>query len=203
MNMNNISRDIVLTDGKVKILPHGPEYMDHVYAAVMESRAEIMPWMGWMHPGYDMHDTRLWLESRHEAWANGTDYAFAILDAQDDSFLGNCGLNHIDRDSRFANLGYLIRTSQTRRGAATAAARLVAGFGFDTLKMVRLEIVVSTGNKASQRVAEKAGALREGVWIRIAKRTNQYSESESETGVESVVRIGISVVCDTNTMRRS
>jgi RimJ/RimL family protein N-acetyltransferase len=39
----------------------------------------------------------------------------------------------------------------------------MAGFGFRQLGLQRIEIVVATGNHASQRVAEKAGALREGV----------------------------------------
>jgi ribosomal-protein-serine acetyltransferase len=41
--------------------------------------------------------------------------------------------------------------------------RLAARFGFEELKLRRIEIVVAVGNEASQRVAEKAGAKREGV----------------------------------------
>jgi len=40
---------------------------------------------------------------------------------------------------------------------------LVARFGFDELKLRRIEIVAAINNKASQRVAEKAGATREGI----------------------------------------
>jgi len=46
-----------------------------------------------------------------------------------------------------------VRTSQMGRGIATAAARLVARFGLETLSMQRLEIVAAEGNTASQRVA--------------------------------------------------
>ncbi|MBW2085736.1 MAG: GNAT family N-acetyltransferase [Deltaproteobacteria bacterium] len=152
-----------MSDGWVLIKPHGPDYLDQVYEAVLESRAELMLWMPWIHADYSIKDTREWLKARPEAWEQGTDYAFAIFDCQDGFFLGSCGLNHINRDDGFANLGYWVRTDRVRRGAATAAARLLARFGFEELKLNRIEIVVATGNKASQRVADKVGATREGV----------------------------------------
>jgi len=46
---------------------------------------------------------------------------------------------------------------------ATAAAQLTAKWTFHHTDIVRLEIVVATGNVASQRVAERAGAQREGM----------------------------------------
>ena len=61
-----------------------------------------------------------------------------------------------------ANLGYWVRTSATRRGVATRAVRELAGFAFRETDLVRLEIVVAIDNRASLRVAEKSGAIREG-----------------------------------------
>lgn len=46
---------------------------------------------------------------------------------------------------------------------APAALLLLAGFGFDELKLNRIEIVIATNNQPSQRVAEKVGATREGI----------------------------------------
>jgi RimJ/RimL family protein N-acetyltransferase len=39
----------------------------------------------------------------------------------------------------------------------------VRNWAFESTELVRLEIVVATGNTASHRVAEKVGAIREGV----------------------------------------
>jgi RimJ/RimL family protein N-acetyltransferase len=106
---------------------------------------------------------RPWLESRAATWAQGDEFDFAVLDASDKSLLGGCALNDINRTHNFANLGYWVRTSRTGQGVATAAARLVAEFGFAELRFTRLEIVAAVGNIASQRVAEKVGATREGL----------------------------------------
>ncbi len=56
-----------------------------------------------------------------------------------------------------------MRTSKTKLGVATSATLLLARFGFDDLKLNRIEIVVAKGNKPSQRVAERVGAFREGI----------------------------------------
>jgi RimJ/RimL family protein N-acetyltransferase len=71
-------------------------------------------------------------------------------------------LNHFDYEVKMANMGYWIRTGETNRGTATSAALLLARFGFEALKLNRIEILVSTENKPSQKVAEKIGAMREG-----------------------------------------
>ncbi|MFO1474381.1 MAG: GNAT family protein [Lysobacterales bacterium] len=59
-------------------------------------------------------------------------------------------------------------TGSARRNAAgppaTRAAAHAAAFGFDELELARIEIVALPDNVASQRVAEKLGALREGVF---------------------------------------
>ena len=68
-----------------------------------------------------------------------------------------------NRVHNFANLGYWVRSSRVGQGVATAATRLAAQFGFEELKFTRIEIVAATGNVGSLRVAEKAGARREGV----------------------------------------
>ena len=73
------------------------------------------------------------------------------------------GINFINRVHQFANLGYWVRTSAAGRGVATRATKLAARFGFAELGLNRIEIVAAVDNIASQRVAERAGAVREGI----------------------------------------
>ena len=78
-------------------------------------------------------------------------------------FLGGVGLNFINRVHQVGNLGYWVRSSETGKGVASRAARLAAQFGFAQLGLHRIEILAAIPNLASQRVAERAGAVREGV----------------------------------------
>ena len=152
-----------LTSGAVLIRPYRLSDVDDHYEAVRESVAELSVWMWWCHSDYSIEECREWIESRAEAWEKGTGYDFAIVDSRDGFFLGGCGFANRSRTNRIAELGYWVRTSRTRQGAATVATLLLARFGFTELKLNRIEIVIATENKVSQRVAEKVGATREGI----------------------------------------
>jgi RimJ/RimL family protein N-acetyltransferase len=152
-----------LTDGIIRLRPYrGEEDAQELYEAVRESLDEMQPWMPWCHANYSIEESREWLAARSEVHEQSTDFGFRISDVRSDRQLGGVGLGHFN-PHRAANLGYWVRTSATGRGVATRATRLLARFGFEELKLVRIEIVAAVGNLASQRVAEKVGAVREGV----------------------------------------
>jgi RimJ/RimL family protein N-acetyltransferase len=109
-----------------------------------------------------MAEAEEWVRSRAALRAEGVEYDFVIVD-ESGRFLGACGVNQINRVHRFGNLGYWVRTSATGRGVATEAVRQATRFAFAEADLVRLEIVCAVGNTRSQRVAEQAGAMREGV----------------------------------------
>jgi ribosomal-protein-serine acetyltransferase len=122
-----------------------------------------MPWLPFAHKDYAIKETRDWLKQRPREWKDGTSFDFAIIDVSEGNYLGGCGLNAIDEKNRRANLGYWVRTGCSRRGIAPAATLLLAKWGFENLKLLRIEIMVATDNARSLRVAEKVGAHREGV----------------------------------------
>lgn len=133
-----------------------------LWEAVRESVAEVGRWLPWCHAQYSMAEAVEWIGSRAPLAAEGREYGFAIV-GSDGRLLGGCGVNQINRIHRFGNLGYWVRTSATGRGVATGAVRQLAAFAFGTTDLVRLEIVCAVGNERSQRVAARAGAVREGV----------------------------------------
>ena len=151
------------TDGKFIIRQYRPNDVEPLYEAARESVDQIYPWMEWCHPRFSQRDSKLWVNSREKDWKTGGEYSFVITDALTKTFLGGCGINGMNRNHKFANLGYWVRTSATRNGAATAATRLLAKFGFQELNLNRIEIVIALGNRPSERVAEKTGAAREGI----------------------------------------
>ena len=134
---------------------------EHVFAAVRESMADVSVWMAWCHSGYGLAEARGWVAAQKSLAAQGGAYAFGIWSGE--RYLGTCGLNQNNQANRFANVGYWVRTSAMGRGVAPAAVRLLAEFAFQKTDLIRLEIVCAVGNLRSQRVAEKAGAHREGV----------------------------------------
>ncbi|HET9492134.1 MAG TPA: GNAT family N-acetyltransferase [Methylomirabilota bacterium] len=146
----------------ILIRRYRPDDAERLLEAARESVEQIFPWMPWARSGYSLEDSRAWIAHCEATWAQGVEYNFAIVD-QDDRYLGGCGLNQLNRGHRVANLGYWVRTSARARGIATAAVPALADFAFRETDLARLEIVVAVGNAASHRVAEKSGAIREGL----------------------------------------
>jgi ribosomal-protein-serine acetyltransferase len=152
-----------LADDTILVRPYCAADVPALYEAARESIIEVSRWLAWGHASYSISETTEFITSREEAWARGEEYSFGIFDKRSSRSLGGVGLNFINRIHQLGNLGYWVRTSHTRQGIASRAALLVARFGFEQLGLRRIEIVAAVDNIISQRVAEKTGAMKEGV----------------------------------------
>ena len=153
-----------LGDGKISVRPYREQDVDALFEAARESIEELSPWLPWCHQDYSIKDSRDFIRSRNVKSQGDEWYSFGVFEKDNDRRLvGGVGLNFINRVHQMGNLGYWVRTSATRNGIASKAARLVAQFGFEELGLHRIEIIAAIPNIASQRVAEKIGAVREAV----------------------------------------
>jgi ribosomal-protein-serine acetyltransferase len=153
-----------LSDGTIRIRPYRAEDVPLLFEAGRESAGgEFTRWMPWCHENYVLEESATFVRSCVAGWDVGEEFGFAVFDLEGGEFLGGAGLNQLNRNHGFANLGYWVRSSRQGRGVAPAATRLVARFGLRELGLNRMEIVIATENLRSQRAAEKAGAAREGV----------------------------------------
>ena len=88
---------------------------------------------------------------------------FAIVDPADDSVVGLALAARIDRETQTVELGYVVSPTARGRGVATEALRLLSDWAFRELDALRLELLISEENVASQRVAERCGYVQEGL----------------------------------------
>jgi ribosomal-protein-alanine N-acetyltransferase len=66
-------------------------------------------------------------------------------------------------DGAVTSLGYWLVPDARGKGLASAAARLLCAWGFAELGLRRIELEIRPDNLASQRLAERLGATREGL----------------------------------------
>lgn len=147
---------------KIEIKPLEMQDVPAVFEAIDESKAEVSRWMDWCRSDYTPADAESWIEAAVHGRAEGSNYQFGIFDSEG-RFLGACGISGIERQAKYANLGYWVRTRDSGRGIAAEAARQVVDWAFTNTDLQRIEILAAVGNRRSQRVAEKIGAVREGV----------------------------------------
>jgi len=133
------------------------------YTAAIESVEHMHQFMPWCHPEYSIEECEAWVTSRAEAWASADEYSFIVYSIESNELLGGVAINQLNAIHKIGNIGYWIRKRALNRGVATEAVLLIAGFGFEQLNLNRLEIVMIPSNKASIKVAVKAGAKYEGI----------------------------------------
>ena len=123
--------------------------------------AESARWLPLPAP-YTLDDARAWaLGVVPLEWAQGTVASVAVVDATTDEPLGAVGLT-LGRD-QVGEVGYWVAPWARGRGVAARGTRLHTAWGVQALGLARVELLTDVRNTASQRVAQKAGFVREGV----------------------------------------
>jgi RimJ/RimL family protein N-acetyltransferase len=118
-----------------------------------EEMARFIP--GFPSP-YTEDDARAWVDSRNEDAGSKT---FLIVDAQNDRLFGAIEV----RLGEEGIIGYWIAADARGRGIATRALRLLATWSLTEGGVEHLKLMTHPENIASQRVAEKAGFVHEGI----------------------------------------
>ena len=148
------SNEIILKKYTIEDIPQ-------LFEAARASINRVHPWLPWCHPNYSIDETEAWIKTRPKHWNEGKAFGFSIQNTEG-TIIGGCGIG-IQSVSWCGNLGYWLRTGYTGQGYATVATKLLAEFGIRQLKLKRIEIVASVENDLSQKVAERAGAYKEGI----------------------------------------
>jgi RimJ/RimL family protein N-acetyltransferase len=147
---------VVLTDGEIVLRPWRDEDAPAVTEACND--ADSMRWLPGLPVPYGLADARAYIRGCLEA---GDDrYAFAIADGATDELLGSIDI------SRHAwgtgHVGYWVAPWGRGRGVCTRALRLLSAWALGEAGFARVELMTDPENRASQRVAEKAGYTNEG-----------------------------------------
>ena len=149
---------------KIILRKYQSGFAEKLFEAAFESRGgEFSCWMPWCGANYSIEDSKNFIKLCLEKWENQTEFNFAVFDAETDKLLGGIGLNQQNNVHKFYNLGYWIRISAQNRGIASEAIKALAKAAFEDLDINRIEILAAKENIPSQKTAEKAGAMREGV----------------------------------------
>nr|WP_299069935.1 GNAT family N-acetyltransferase [uncultured Allomuricauda sp.] len=89
-------------------------------------------------------------------------YTFAIDIKSNGKFIGLFGLKLGNKKYKGAEIWYKIHSDHWKKGYATESLNAVIKFGFEALKLHRIEAGCAVNNIGSIKVLEKAGMIREG-----------------------------------------
>lgn len=96
-------------------------------AAARESGDTVGRWLPWCHPDYSLSEAEVWIALCERHWAEDMDYEFGIFDVVSGEVLGGTGINQLNRNHNFGNLGYWVAQAADR--VRRRAVRRTAGGG--------------------------------------------------------------------------
>ena len=101
-----------------------------------------------------------WIASWSRRWQEESGAGWAVCDG--DALVGRVGLSTLRLHDGVGAVGYWVLPAARGRGVAPRALQAVSSWVFEHVGLHRLELVHSTRNAGSCRVAVKAGFLAEG-----------------------------------------
>lgn len=103
-----------------------------------------------------------WITSHKKKFVKGELVCLAITEKDDKNVIGAISLTVNTKHNR-AELGYWVGKKYWRKGYCTEAAHAIIHYGFHSLKLNRIYATHFILNKASGRVMQKVGMIREGL----------------------------------------
>lgn len=133
---------------------------------------EVNTWLLSGHIPVSREGERAFYEQSEAALQDGTGYRFEIHVADDGRYIGNCGLDDVDRVHRHAEVGICIGSlADQNRGFGRDAIVTLLRFGFDHLGLHRIAIMANDENERALHMYRsigftEVGRERETVYMR-------------------------------------
>ena len=135
----------------------GPQAFEDIQR--MHSDPDVMATVGGLQ---DADRTRSHLDEADQHWSEHGFGLWLLRDRDTAKFVGRAGLQHVHVGGQNeVEVAYAFLRPYWGRGLATEIATESVRIGFDSLRLVELVCFTLPTNRASQRVMEKAGFVRE------------------------------------------
>ncbi|MFP7296181.1 GNAT family N-acetyltransferase [Neobacillus niacini] len=93
---------------------------------------------------------------------------------KEETFIGTLGLNGLQLKNKKTEIGYELHPNYWRNGYASEAIKEVITYSFCDLELNRIGAVVFPENKASLKLLEKLGFMKEGLLRDYLHQNNQF-----------------------------
>lgn len=132
-----------------------------LFALVDKNREHLREFLGWVDSSNEVVDTRTFIEEGLPQWLSLHSLHLSIW--KNDLLIGAVGFHNIDYLNHSTSMGYWLDKEHGGKGIMRKCVKVLIDYGFNSLKLHRIEIRCVTNNIRSQNVAESLGFQKEGV----------------------------------------
>ncbi len=131
--------------------------------------------------GHRSEEVYLKEEHKHKngyASYNRSFLLFLLIDKQSSKIIGRCGLHNWNKEHKRAEIGYVMEEeSFKRKGLMTEAVQAIINYGFNEMKLNRIEALVGIENIPSLKLMEKNNFFKEGILRQHMLVADRYQDS--------------------------
>jgi RimJ/RimL family protein N-acetyltransferase len=149
-----------LADEVIRLRPWALSDVDAAHRATQDP---LIPQFTRVPANQTREDVRRFIADREAVRLSGERLPLVIGDVGSEALLGTIALMELDWEQHRADIGFWLAPWARGRGIATRAVTLLARWALEILGLARIQMGIYPSNQASQRVAERAGFVREGV----------------------------------------
>jgi ribosomal-protein-serine acetyltransferase len=131
-----------------------------IFAVVDRNRDYLREWLVWVDATTSAKHVVDFIRETLHQFANNKGFAVGIWAGEE--YIGMAGFHTIDWANKKVEIGYWLDREHQGQGIMTAACQALLRHAFEELQLNRVEIRCGTGNRASNRVAERLGFRLEG-----------------------------------------
>jgi ribosomal-protein-serine acetyltransferase len=153
--------DEIVTERLLLRVPRAGD-SDLIFPAVLESLAELSPWMKWVYPQAEKAKIEEWARKCAAGFVLRNEFLFSLYLPGTQTCLGSCGLFRVNWDVPWMEIGYWLRTPYCGKGLMAEAVNAVTAYAFEHLKAERVELRCDDRNVRSAAVATRCGYALEG-----------------------------------------
>ena len=126
-----------------------------IFQLIDTDRDHLRPWMPWVDPTKTVDDTKAFIQSEQENYANNKSFNTSIW--YKGTLVGLIGYVRWDFNHANTEIGYWLSSEYTGRGIMTRSTWAMLRHAFTTLGMRRVEIRAAVDNIPSNAIPERLG----------------------------------------------
>ncbi|MFH8344574.1 GNAT family N-acetyltransferase [Streptomyces sp. NPDC018045] len=152
---------ISLGDDGAELRPLEPYHAEEYLAHMERGREYIGRWIGLADANTDLPSTRAFLQSYADKAAADSGRLYGIW--VDGTLVGGVLFRTFDAAAGNCEVGCWLEETAVGRGLVTRAIRVIVDWAVEERGIHRVEWLAASGNKASVKLAERLGLVRDGV----------------------------------------
>ncbi|TLS36814.1 GNAT family N-acetyltransferase [Pseudalkalibacillus caeni] len=127
------------------------------------SRKHLSKWLGWLDYNKEVNDSKAFIEATLKSIADTGGFPKTVAMIYKGSIAGVIGFNEINHSNKSAIIGYWIGEKFQGKGIVTKACNALIVYGFNDIRLNRMEIRVAKENYKSRAIPERLGFKEEGL----------------------------------------